>query len=87
MDGQVVFAYLLALLALYILVQLLYLPARLMTLLALNGFLGGVMLWLINLAGQFFDFHIGLNPVTALTAGFLGFPGAAALVILRTIIP
>ncbi|PWK05159.1 pro-sigmaK processing inhibitor BofA family protein [Tumebacillus permanentifrigoris] len=44
---------------------------------------GLVALFLVNFAGQYFGFHIGLNPFTALTAGLLGLPGVAALVVIQ----
>lgn len=49
--------------------------------------LGGIALWVINLAGDPAGFHIGLNPITASVAGFLGLPGLAALVGLRFFFP
>ena len=50
--------------------------------------LGAIMILLVNdiLQKQGFDIYVGLNPVTLLTSGTLGFPGVALLygiVILR----
>jgi len=84
---QVVVTYFVALVTLYLLVQVLYIPARLLILLVYNGILGGLALWIINLLGQFVEFHVGLNPITALIAGLLGIPGVVALVFLRTMVP
>ena len=36
----------------------------------------------INLIGQMFNFHIGLNVATALIVGILGLPGAILLIVL-----
>lgn len=52
-------------------------------LLVWRGLAGGAALWVLNLAGGPLGFHIGLNPATALAAGFLGVPGLFALTGLR----
>ena len=43
--------------------------------------LGAIMILLVNdiLQKQGFDIYVGLNPVTLLTSGTLGFPGVALL--------
>ncbi|MFC7440244.1 pro-sigmaK processing inhibitor BofA family protein [Laceyella putida] len=54
-----------------------------------RGFLysaiGGLVLFLINLVGQFAHFHIPINPVTAFAAGILGAPGVFYLVVVKLI--
>ncbi|MCL6594563.1 MAG: pro-sigmaK processing inhibitor BofA family protein, partial [Alicyclobacillus sp.] len=45
--------------------------------------LGCLFIYAVNWVGQQFHFHLPLNPVTALTAGFLGIPGLVALVALH----
>ncbi len=86
MELQFVFAFFLALVALYALVHLLYLPFRMAMALIYNGVVGGFLLWVVNLGGGFFGFHVGLNPITAVTAGLLGIPGVAGLVLLRSML-
>ncbi|WP_018131809.1 pro-sigmaK processing inhibitor BofA family protein [Effusibacillus pohliae] len=44
---------------------------------------GVIGLFLLNLAGQYIQLHIPINPVTALLAGFLGVPGLAALIVIQ----
>lgn len=44
------------------------------------------MIYLINLVGAIFNFHIGLNYITAIFTGILGVPGVILLVILRVIL-
>jgi len=82
-QHQILVAYLLGLLILYILIRARYVPVRLMLFLLYNGVAGGLLLWVINLVAQFAGLHIGLNPVTAVIAGILGLPGIAALLFLR----
>ena len=79
---QLMIAYSLGLLTLYAIGWLLLVPFKFMSRLLLNGLLGGLLLVLINLVGSSFHIAIGLNPFTALTAGFLGVPGVALLMLL-----
>jgi inhibitor of the pro-sigma K processing machinery len=41
--------------------------------------IGAVVLFVINLLGQYVNLHIPINPVTALIAGLLGAPGVLYL--------
>lgn len=45
--------------------------------------IGAVLLFFANLVGELADFHIPINPITALLAGFLRLPGLAALVVIK----
>ena len=47
-----------------------------------SSIVGGIIIFLINLIGANFGFHIGLNIGTALVVGILGIPGAILLIIL-----
>lgn len=50
----------------------------------LRGLIVGVVaLFVINLIGASFGFHIAINPVTAATTAILGLPGVAALVVMN----
>ena len=61
-------------------------PLKKILKLIVNSILGGVLIYIINVIGMNFGFHIGLNLVTSLLVGFLGVPGAALLVILKIIL-
>ena len=50
--------------------------------LLLNGIIGGVVLYLVNLFGGLIGLHAALNPFTALIAGTLGIPGVALVLVL-----
>ena len=52
-----------------------------------NSIVGGIIIFLINLIGANFGFHIGLNIGTALVVGILGIPGAILLIILTSSSP
>jgi inhibitor of the pro-sigma K processing machinery len=86
LDLNIILAYALGLLLLYILGWLLIIPVKLVVRLIYNGIIGGLMLWVLNLAGSFFDFRVAINPVTALIAGFLGIPGVLLLIVLQYIL-
>nr|WP_289139969.1 pro-sigmaK processing inhibitor BofA family protein [uncultured Brevibacillus sp.] len=45
--------------------------------------IGAILLFFTNLVGELASFHIPINPVTALLAGFLRLPGLAALVVIK----
>ncbi|MBA4496136.1 pro-sigmaK processing inhibitor BofA family protein [Paenactinomyces guangxiensis] len=47
---------------------------------------GGIVLFIINLFGQYIHFHIPINPVTALIAGVLGIPGLLYLVVVKLVL-
>lgn len=51
-----------------------------------NLVVGSMILFLFNLIAESFTFEIPINPVTVTVTGFLGFPGLAALVIIKQFI-
>ena len=48
--------------------------------------LGGITIFIINLVGANFGFHIGLNIFTSIIIGLLGLPGAVCLIIVKLLI-
>ena len=50
-----------------------------------NGIVGGIMLWVVNLVGGGFGFHMPINIISALIAGFFGIPGVVVLIIYQLI--
>lgn len=73
-------------LAFLIVGKILTFPIRKILKLIFNTIMGGVIIYIINLIGANFGFHIGLNIITSLVVGILGIPGAILLVILQFII-
>lgn len=80
---EIILAFALGLVLLYIIGWLLLIPSRFVWRLIAGGLLGGLALWLVNLFGGLFDFSVAINPFTALTVGFLGVPGVALVVLLQ----
>lgn len=72
--------------AIFIVGKILTFPIRKILKLVLNTIIGGVIIYIINLIGANFGFHIGLNIITSLVVGILGIPGAILLVVLQFII-
>ncbi len=85
-DLNIILAYAFGLLLLYIIGWLLVMPVKFIVKLLYNGIIGGLMLWVLNLAGSFLEFHVAINPVTALIAGFLGIPGVILIVVLQYVL-
>jgi len=51
-----------------------------------NSIMGGILIYIINLIGKIFCFHIGLNWVTSVFVGIFGVPGVILLVVLKLLI-
>jgi inhibitor of the pro-sigma K processing machinery len=86
MDVNVVIAFVLGLLLIYLIGRVMVIPLRLVWKLVFNAFVGGFVLWLINGVGYYINLHIPLNPITALTVGFLGIPGIIILIVIQQFI-
>lgn len=51
--------------------------------LVINSAIGGMLIYIINIVGANFNFHIGLNWWTILCTGILGIPGVILVVLLK----
>ena len=58
-------------------------PVKIAVKLMINGLLGGAVILLINLLGQYLNFQISLNVLSALIVGTLGLPGIILLIVLK----
>ena len=81
--GLIVLAWVAGVLIVLALGKALLLPMKVILKLIINGVLGGIAIFLINLLGQPIGFFIPLNIVSALVAGILGLPGIILMVILK----
>jgi inhibitor of the pro-sigma K processing machinery len=61
-------------------------PIRKILKIVLNSVLGGFAIFIINLVGVSFGFHIGLNLFTCILVGILGLPGAVFLIVVRLLV-
>ena len=60
-------------------------PIKKVLKLVFNTIIGGFLIYIINLIGASFGFHIGLNIITSLIVGILGIPGAILLIALELV--
>lgn len=86
LSFEVILFFALGLVLLYLLGWLLVAPFKFILKLLANGIIGGLVLFLINLAGGIFGVTIAINPWTAFVVGFLGLPGVVLLLILKLIL-
>ena len=66
MDINTVIVYLACLVILFIIGRVFYLPLKHIFKLLLNSVLGGVLIYIVNIVGGAFGFHVGLNFWTAI---------------------
>ncbi|MGF7400970.1 pro-sigmaK processing inhibitor BofA family protein [Thermoanaerobacterium thermosaccharolyticum] len=85
-EYNIIIAYVVGLFLLYILGWLLVVPRKFLLRLILNGIIGALVLFFINMAGKTFGIYVGINPITALIVGFLGIPGVILLIVLQYIV-
>lgn len=86
MNFLVIIAYVVGVLFVYALGKMLLIPLRTIFNLIVNAVIGGGVLLLVNLIGSFWNFHVGVNPITALIVGLLGVPGVLLLIALRLLL-
>ncbi|MBU3146112.1 pro-sigmaK processing inhibitor BofA family protein [Clostridium sp. CF012] len=85
---EVVLYFLVAIVAMVILVKLFSWPLKILGKLILNGALGVLLLLLVNFIGGSMGIEqiiIPINAISALIAGFLGVPGVIFLIILNNL--
>ncbi len=86
MDTNSIIIYLACLIVLFIVGRVFYLPLKHIFKLLLNSTIGGFLIYIVNVIGSSFGFHVGLNLGTAVFVGFLGVPGVVVLVLVRLLI-
>lgn len=82
MEANTIITYLACVFFLLILGRVFILPIKSILKLLGNSILGGILIFVINLIGGIFNFHIGLNIGTAIIVGILGIPGAILIALL-----
>ncbi|EST51780.1 pro-sigmaK processing inhibitor BofA [Brevibacillus panacihumi W25] len=58
-------------------------PVRWIGFAAMQVVIGAILLFFANLIGEMANFHIPINPITAMLVGFLRLPGLAALIVIK----
>lgn len=85
MDTNLII-YLACICFLFIFGKVFIVPIKKILKLVINSILGGIAIFLINLIGGIWGFHIGLNFFTSILVGILGLPGVVCLVIVKLLI-
>ena len=85
MDTSMI-TYLACICFIFIFGKIFIVPIKKILKLVINSVLGGISIFLINMIGATFGFHIGLNIFTSILIGLLGLPGAVCLVIVKLLL-
>lgn len=83
LDINTIVVYLGCIVFLFIIGKIFVLPIKFILKLIGNSIIGGILIFIVNLVGSLFGFHIGLNIVTAIVTGILGIPGVVLLCFLK----
>ncbi len=83
MDNRIILVFLGCLAILVIFGKYFAFPLKKILKLVGNSVLGALIIFLINLVGTSFNFHIGLSIVNSVIVGILGIPGACLLILLK----
>lgn len=86
MDLNIIIVYAACLVVLFIIGKVFYLPLKHIIKLLINSILGGFLIYIVNIVGSSFSFHVGLNFWTALFTGMLGVPGVVVLVLIKILL-
>ncbi len=86
MELNTVIPYLVGVIILFFLGKVFVLPIKSILKLIGNSILGAILIYIINIIGSAFNFHIGLNFITILFVALLGVPGAVVLALIRILI-
>ena len=83
LDFNNIIAFTACIFFLFIFGKLFIVPIKTILKLVLNSFLGAFLIYIINLIGVMWGFHIGINIITSIFVGMLGIPGAIVIVIIK----
>lgn len=86
MDSNSIIAYIACIFFLFIFGKIFIVPIKTILKLIINSVLGGLAIFIINLIGSLWGFHIGLNLITSIFVGILGVPGAIVIGIIKIIL-
>ena len=74
LDINTIIVYLACIIFLFLIGKIFILPLKFILKLIGNSTLGAILIFIINLIGGLFGFHIGLNIITSFVIGILGVP-------------
>lgn len=74
LDSNSVIVYVACIIFLFLIGRFFIIPLKTLAKIIGNSILGGILIFVVNLIGGLFGFHVGLNVVTAIVTGILGIP-------------
>ena len=83
MDTKMLLIFVSCIIGIFIIGKMFIVPLKIIFKFILNSVLGAIIIWIINLIGAIWSFHIGINIYTVLTVGILGIPGAILLILIN----
>lgn len=86
MELNTIIPYVIGVIILFFFGKIFVLPIKSILKLIGNSILGTILIYVINLIGGVFNFHIGLNFITILFVALLGVPGAIVLTLIKILI-
>ena len=85
LDINSIIVYVACIIFLFLIGKFFIIPLKSIAKIIGNSILGGVLIFIINIIGNMFNFHIGLNIGTALITGILGVPRSNFAYIIKNI--
>ena len=86
MDNTSLIIYVACIIFIFLIGRIFVVPIKFILKMLINSVLGGLLIYIINVIGTSFNFHIGLNVFTAAFIGILGIPGSICLVFLKLVL-
>mgnify|MGYP004564320539 FL=1 len=83
MENYSLLIYISCIIFLIIIGKVFIMPLKKIMKLVINSAIGAGLIYIINLVGANFNFHIGLNWFTIICSGILGIPGVILIILLR----
>lgn len=83
MENYSLLIYISCIIFLIIIGKIFIMPLKKIMKLVINSVIGAGLIYIINLVGANFNFHIGLNWFTIICSGILGIPGVILIIMLR----
>ena len=83
MENYSLLIYISCIIFLIIIGKIFIMPLMKIMKLVINSAIGVGLIYIINLVGANFNFHIGLNWFTIICSGILGIPGVILIILLR----
>ena len=85
MEINSIIVYLACIIFLFLHGKFFILPLRIIFRIIGNSILGGILILITNVIGGVFNFHIGLNIITAIVTGILGIPRSGFINIVKIV--